>query len=229
MIELTYYGHSAFLLSNGDQNILFDPWFSGNPLASIAASELPKIDAILVSHGHADHLGDAVEISKQHRVAIIAPFELAMFCQRRGAQVFPMNHGGRATFDFGTVRMTRAIHSSAYVDKGAEYTGNPCGFVVDTGGKTLYYAGDTALFSDMKLIGERDDIDIALVPIGDVFTMGAEDAGVAVDLLNADFAVPMHYATFEVLDQTPQKFVDEMASRAAEAVVIEIGKSHRFD
>jgi L-ascorbate metabolism protein UlaG (beta-lactamase superfamily) len=229
MLELTYHGHSAFTLSDGDYTVAFDPWLNGNPKAIATPAELPELDAILVSHGHPDHLGDAVELSKINKAPVIAPFELALFCQRRGATVHPMNQGGHTGFDFGSVKLTQAIHSSAFVDKGAEYTGNPCGFVVKMGGLTVYYAGDTAVFGDMKLIAELDPIDIAILPIGSNFTMGPVEAAKATEILSPRFVVPMHYGTFEVLEQTPERFVGLIDTLPTEAAVLEIGGSRRFD
>lgn len=228
MIRLTFNGHANFLLEDGTHSILFDPWFTGNPKAKMGYEQVEKLDLILLTHGHADHLGDAVELSKMHKAPIIAPFELAMFCQRRGAAVLPMNHGGKMETDFGLVKMTYAIHSSSFVDRGAEYTGNPCGFVLKTGGVTTYYAGDTALFSDMKLIAGFDPIDVAILPTGDNFTMGSEEAAKAVEFLSPRYAVPMHYGTFEVLEQTPDRFVELLADSATEAAVINVSESREF-
>jgi L-ascorbate metabolism protein UlaG (beta-lactamase superfamily) len=229
MLEITYHGHSAFTMSDGEYTIVFDPWLNGNPTAISTPADMPALDAVLVSHGHPDHLGDAVELSKINKAPVIAPFELALFCQRRGATVHPMNHGGRFSFDFGSVKLTRAIHSSSFVDKGAEYTGNPCGFVVKMGGLTVYYAGDTALFGDMKLLAELDPFDIAILPIGDNFTMGPEEAAMAVKIIDPKYVIPMHYATFEVLEQTPERFVCLTATLPAETVVLEVGETRRFD
>jgi len=229
MLDLTWNAHSNFTVSDGLHSIIFDPWFTGNPTAAIAASAVEGIEAILVTHGHSDHLGDAVELSKRHHAPIIAPNELALFCQRRGAAVVAMNPGGKRHFDFGLVRMVRADHSSAFIDKGAEYTGVACGFVVSMGGLNLYFAGDTDLFSDMALIAKLSPIDLALLPIGDNYTMGPEEAALAVNFIKPRFAVPMHYRTFDVLEQSAEKFVELVGKEECEAVVFEVGQTRRFE
>ncbi len=229
MLDLTFNGHANFTITDGEHTILLDPWFTGNPKAVTHADDVERADLILVTHGHADHLGDAVELSKRLRCPIVAPFELAMFCQRRGAQVHAMNHGGSHLFDIATVRMVWAVHSSAFVDKGSEYTGNPCGFVIEMGGLTTYFTGDTALFSDMALIAELYPVDLMIAPIGDNFTMGPREAARAVGLVKPRWAVPMHYGTFEVLEQSSQLFVEHMKGLEADPVVLNVGDTRRFE
>lgn len=229
MLELTYNGHANFTMTDGVHTIIFDPWFTGNPSAVIRAADVGPLDGILVTHGHQDHLGDAVELSKTRNATIIAPNELALFCQRRGARVHPMNPGGKKMFEFGLVRMTTAEHSSAFTDRGVEYTGVPCGFIVEMGGLKTYFAGDTALTMDMKLIPEICPVDIALLPIGDNYTMGPEEAAKAVEFIKPGHVVPMHYGTFEILEQTPDLFVQLVKRTSTVPVVVGIGKTHRFD
>lgn len=220
MVRVTYHGHSCFLLEEGVYRILFDPFISGNPRTTARVSQFERLDAILVSHGHSDHLGDAVELSKMSKAPIVAPFELTMFCQRRGAYVHPMHIGGSAAFPFGRVKLTIAHHGSAHVDKGTEYTGSPCGFLVQFGPLLFYHAGDTGLFYDMKLIGEMNRIDVAFLPIGDNFTMGPDDAAKAVEFLRPRYVVPMHYGTFDVLEPDAGRFVREASGLGAQVVVM---------
>lgn len=228
MVEITWNGHSNFHITDGTHAILFDPWFTGNPVAVKSATQAGQVQAILVTHGHSDHLGDAIELSKANRATIIAPNELALFCQRRGARVHPMNPGGKRQFDFGMVKMTRADHSSAYVDKGAEYTGVACGFVVVMGGVSIYFAGDTDLFSDMRLIAELTPIDVAMLPIGDNYTMGPEEAALAVKFINPRYTIPMHYGTFEILEQSPEKFAELVGKTNTITLTPAIGETVRI-
>ena len=220
-MKITYHGHSCFIIEAGKYKIIIDPFLSGNPMAKIKPKDV-KVDAILVSHGHGDHLGDAVEISKKNNALIIAPFELVNYCNEKGATGHPMHIGGSYNFPFGKVKLTIAHHGST-TDTGA--TGNPCGFLVTMEGKTIYHAGDTGLFSDMKLIGETNRIDAAMLPIGDNFTMGIEDAIKAVEFLRPKIAIPMHYNTFDVIRQDPKHFADGLKGSQTKGVILESGES----
>ncbi|MCP4706771.1 MAG: metal-dependent hydrolase [candidate division Zixibacteria bacterium] len=226
MLQATFQGHSCISISNGKHNIIIDPFLTGNPQATTKADEI-KVDFILVTHGHADHLGDAVDIAKRNNATIIAPNELAVYVQKQGAEAHNMHIGGAYEFPFGRVKLTIAHHGSAAGD-GLEYTGNPCGFLITIDGKTIYHAGDTGLFYDMKLIGEMNKINLAFLPIGDNFTMGICDAVKAVDFLNPKKVVPIHYKTWPVIDTEPLDFADKLKESNTEVIIIEPGNSLEF-
>lgn len=222
MPRIQYLSHSAFLLETSGKKILIDPFITGNPKAPASAKSI-RPDYILVSHGHGDHLGDALELSKAHGAVIVAPFELAMWSQSQGAVVHAMHIGGGWDFDFGRVKLTIAHHGSAVgPDDRMQYTGNPCGFLVTSEGKMLYHSGDTGLFYDMKLIGEMNAIDLALLPIGDNFTMGIADAIKAVEFLRPKQVVPMHYNTFDPIKADPAAFA-KGADKYSRTTVLNIG------
>lgn len=220
-MKITYHGHSCFLIEGSKYSVIFDPFLKDNPLAKMNPKDV-KADAILVSHGHFDHVGDAVEISKNNDATIVAPFELASYFQSKGAKSHPMNIGGAYNFPFGTVKLTIAHHGSA-TETGA--TGNPCGFILIMEGKVIYHTGDTGLFSDMKLIGELNTIDVALIPIGDNFTMGISDALKAVEFLKPKIAIPMHYNTFDMIKQDPMQFIEGLRGSSARGILLTIGES----
>jgi len=220
-MKITYHSHSCFQLDGENHSIIIDPFITDNPLSKITPEEI-KVDTILVTHGHFDHVGDAVTISKRNKATIIAPFELANYFQEKGAESHPMHIGGGYDFPFGRVKLTIAHHGST-TESGA--VGNPCGFVITMDNKIIYHAGDTGLFSDMKLIGELDVIDVALLPIGDNFTMGISDALKAVEFLHPKTVIPMHYNTFDVINQDPHKFVDGLKGSPTKGVVLEVEES----
>lgn len=221
MLNFTYYGHSAFLLDDGKYKVLFDPFLTGNPRAAIKAEDV-DCDYILISHAHGDHLGDAPEIAAHTGAELVAIPEVLVICEQRvpGLKQHPMNLGGSLTLPFGKVRMTLAQHSSGVAG------GIACGFVVYMGGKVVYFAGDTALFSDMQLIGHKDQLDYALLPIGDNYTMGLEDAAMAAQLLNARHVIPIHYNTWPIINQDVRHYkeITEAMSRA-EVHIVEPGQS----
>ena len=221
MLNFTYYGHSAFLLDDGKYKVLFDPFLTGNPRAAIKAEDV-DCDYILISHAHGDHLGNAPEIAARTGAELVAIPEVLAICEQRvpGLKQHPMNLGGSLTLPFGKVRMTLAQHSSGVAG------GIACGFVVYMGGKVVYFAGDTALFSDMQLIGHKDQLDYALLPIGDNYTMGLEDAAMAAQLLNARHIIPIHYNTWPIINQDVRHYkeITEAMSRA-EVHIVEPGQS----
>ncbi|MEM1059510.1 MAG: metal-dependent hydrolase [Verrucomicrobiota bacterium] len=197
-MQLTYYGHACFGVKVNGKNLLFDPFITGNELAAEVDVEAVPADYILLTHAHQDHILDAIAISKRTGAPVIAPFEVGVWAEAEGAAgAMPMNHGGTQHLDFGRVKMTNAVHSSSFPD--GSYGGHPSGYVVSSakeGEGAFYYAGDTALMADMKLIGEEGGLTFSVLPIGDHFTMGAADAVKAAALVRTDQVVGVHYDTF---------------------------------
>ena len=194
-MQLTYFGHSCFLVIADGKKLLFDPFISPNELAFQVDPDQVEADFILVSHGHEDHVADAVSIAKRTQAQVISNFEIINWFAGQGVDNgYPMNHGGSADFDFGKVKYVNAVHSSVLPD--GTYGGNPGGFIVYAEGKQFYFAGDTALTMDMQLIPRYAQLDLAILPIGDNFTMGPEDAAVAADFIQCDRILGVHYDTF---------------------------------
>lgn len=194
-MEITFLGHACFLIKTNKHTLLFDPFISGNELAAHIDVNSIHADYILISHGHGDHVADAESIAKRCGSTIVANYEIAMWYQEKGIEKFhPLNYGGSKSFDFGKVKAVNAIHSSVLPD--GTYAGNPLGFVIEAEGKTFYYSGDTALTMDMKLIKEEFNIDFAILPIGDNFTMGHKDAFKAAGFVGTSKVIAMHFDTF---------------------------------
>ena len=206
-LAITWFGHSTFLIRTpGGKRLLFDPWLQGNPACPDALKKPPKADVILISHGHGDHLDDAVACARDTGAPVVAMYELCDWLGRKGLQrLEPMNRGGSIQVAGVRVTMTDARHSSGYVDNGQMvYLGEAAGFVVTLeDGRSIYFAGDTSLFGDMRLIGEIHQPAIAFLPIGDRFTMGPADAARACAMLGVRQVVPMHWGTFPMLTGTP--------------------------
>jgi L-ascorbate metabolism protein UlaG (beta-lactamase superfamily) len=228
-MKFTFFGHAAGYLETGSDKFIFDPFLTGNPKASVRATQVNPT-YILLTHGHGDHVGDSVAISKRTGAPVITTFELANWLEAQGAKTVAMNHGGWCKFSFGRVRFTIAFHSSSAMEDGGRplYLGEPAGVVLETEGKTIYHAGDTALFSDMRLIGEDAPIDLALLPIGEHFTMGPKDAARAVEFLGAKRVVPIHYGTFPPLVGDPQEFARLAKRKGAEVHVLQPGEALEF-
>lgn len=228
MARLTWHGHATFtLVTDGGQRIMFDPFLDDNPAADIGTDAVGHLDYILCSHGHSDHFADAVALAKRTRATVIGTFELVAFVQSRGVRNgHGMNVGGGHRFDFGYLKLTPALHTGTIAgDDSGRYTATPNGFWLDLGGKRLYHCGDSALTMDMQLL--RGRVDVALLPIGDNYTMGPEDAVRAVELIEPRVVIPMHYNTWEVIAQDPRQFQRLVGDRA-EVVILEPGGSYDF-
>jgi len=200
--EITWYGHAALGLKTGGYSLLVDPFITGNPVANINADQL-KPDFILVSHGHGDHLGDTIPIAKRTGALVISNYEISTWLSNQGLTTHGQHIGGGHEHPFGYLKLTQALHGSALPD--GSYGGNPAGFLLTTKeGLKIYMAGDTGLFGDMRLIGE-EGIDLAVLPIGDNFTMGPNDALKAVKYLTPKHVLPVHYNTFEPGNQRDRR------------------------
>lgn len=223
-MKISYHGHSVVKIQTEGKTILIDPFINGNSLTDLKVEDV-KPDVILLTHAHNDHVGDTVELAKDNDSVVVAPVELANYLGSLGIDVVGMNLGGSKGFDFGTVKYTKAFHSSSYTtdDGDVIYGGMPAGILFKAEGKTIYHAGDTELFGDMELIGARNRIDVAFLPIGDFFTMGPEDAAYAAELLRAGTVVPIHFNTFPPIEQDPQKF--KKMVKASEVRILDAGDS----
>lgn len=221
-MRLFYYGHSTLQIEHQNYSILIDPLIRRNPCSDYDPKDV-QADHILLTHGHHDHFGDTLEIAKQNDAWVIAPYEMGIYLRWKGLKTHPMGIGGSMDFDFGKVTLTYARHSSGLTDDESGsimYMGSPCGYLLTLGEKTLYFAGDTALFYEMKLIGERYDVDVAFLPIGDNYTMGPDDALLAADWIQAKKTVPIHYNSFPFLDQDPYRFVSDLEKRGRAGYVL---------
>lgn len=226
-LTITWHGQSAFSLDDGATSVLIDPFISGNPVSTTDPDSLNP-STIILTHAHNDHVGDTVAIARRTGATVIATFELANYIGSQGVQnVNGGNHGGTVAFEGGTTKFTPAWHTSSYEapDGSVVAPGIPAGHVIRFGGKTIYHAGDTALFLDMQLIGE-EGIDVAILPIGDHYTMGPKDAVRAVKMLNASTVIPCHYNTFPAIRQDPMAFkADVESNTSATAIVLKPGES----
>jgi len=221
--KITWLGHSTFQIRTAGKTILLDPFFTGNPSASISATAAVA-DVIIVSHGHGDHVGDTVKIAKRTNALVIANFEIIDWLGKKGIEnVHPQHIGGAHQYDFGIVKLTIAHHGSMLPD--GSNGGNPCGILLKLAEGTIYFAADTGLFYDMTLIGE-EGIDLAILPIGDNYTMGPDDAVKATKMIAPKRVIPMHYNTWPLIEQDAAAWAEQIRNQTnAEPIVLEPGES----
>lgn len=222
-MKITFYGHAGLGLEIDNFNVLVDPFISGNPKASHIDIETLKADYILVTHAHQDHILDVEAIAKRTGATLISNYEIVTHYEAKGLKGHPMNHGGSWQFDFGKVKYVNAIHTSSFPD--GSYGGQPGGFIIETNKKTLYIAGDTALTYDMKLIGKAYDLDLAVLPIGDNFTMGVDDAIIASDFIKCDSILGYHYDTFGYIEIDKVRAKAKFDTESKSLTLLDIGAS----
>jgi L-ascorbate metabolism protein UlaG (beta-lactamase superfamily) len=228
-VTVTYHGQACVQLAGPDGTVLIDPFMDDNPLCTVRADEV-ECDAIGVTHGHADHLGDTVRIARRTGATVFATYELARFLQGQGVEAHAMHIGGTHEFPFGQVKLFPAFHGGLIEGGDAGGCCTPCGIIVRMGGLSIYHAGDTSLMMEMELLGRYDWIDLALLPIGDNYTMGPQDAVHAVEMIEPRVVVPMHFGTFPVIEQEPEAFramVEEQTD--ARCVVLAPGESFELE
>jgi L-ascorbate metabolism protein UlaG (beta-lactamase superfamily) len=228
-IKLTWLGHSTFLIEtpNG-KKLLIDPWVTNNPMTPADKKTFDKIDVMLCTHGHGDHIGDAVELAQKHDPLVVGMYEVCLWLQKKGVKrIAPMNKGGSQTVSEVTVTMVHAGHSSAIEDDGQIlYGGEPCGYVLEfANGVKIYHAGDTNVFGDMAIIRELYQPDLVLLPIGDLFTMGPKEAAYACRLLKPKAVIPMHFGTFPMLTGTPQDLGSRIKDLGIELITPKPGET----
>lgn len=225
-MKITYLGHSAFILEEGDFKGIIDPFISGNSLSNMDVDKITGLTHIFITHGHGDHLGDTMRLAKNNDVLIISNAEISDYLSSNGFNTHSMHIGGRHSFDFGVVKLTPALHGSPIpTENGNIYGGNPGGFVIQVNGKKVYHAGDTGLTMDMKLL-EVENIDVGLFPIGGNFTMDIDDAIRAVDFVKPGLAIPMHYDTFPLIKADPEEFKEK--NKTCETKILDIGETYEF-
>lgn len=223
-MQVTYYGHSCFLVEAGGKKLLFDPFISPNELAANIKVDTIEADYILLSHGHADHVADAEAIAKRTGATIVAAYEVAMWFAAKGIEKYhPMNTGGKWNFDFGTVKCVSAAHSSGLPD--GSYGGNPMGFVVTAGNESFYYSGDTALTLDMQLVPKYKALSFAVLPIGDNFTMDIADAIEAAKMVQCNKVLGVHYDTFGYIKIDKAAAIDAFAKNGITLLLPAIGET----
>lgn len=229
-MKLSFHGQSTIYFEANGKKVIVDPFITGNGQSDLDASTL-KVDYIILTHGHGDHFGDTIELANRNHATVIGSAELGDYLTtfHNVENVRPMNIGGKAEFDFGNVKFVQAFHSSSLTDENGVpvYLGMPMGLILEIEGKTIYHTGDTGLFSDMKLIADRHPVDVCFIPIGDNFTMGIDDASYAINsFIKPKISVPIHYDTFELIEQDPNKF--KKAVSVGEVQILKPGEDVSF-
>jgi L-ascorbate metabolism protein UlaG (beta-lactamase superfamily) len=222
-MKITYFGHASLAIEVGGKHIIVDPFITGNPLASAIDINTLKADYILLTHAHGDHVLDVEAIANRTEATIVSNAEIASYYAKLGFKAHPMNHGGSWKFDFGKVKYVSAIHSSSFPD--GSYGGNPGGFVIESEHKNIYIAGDTALTMDMKLIPLRTKLDLAILPIGNNFTMDIEDAIIASDFIECDKILGYHYDTFGYIEINHEESIRKFFDKGKDLMLLKIGES----
>jgi len=228
-IKVTWLGHAAFLIETpAGKKVIIDPWVTGNPVTPADKKSFDRIDVMLCTHGHGDHIGDAAELAKKHNPTVVGIYELCGWLQKQGAkQIAPMNKGGSQQVGDIKVSMVNAFHSGGIEDGGSVvYGGEPCGYVIEfENGIKIYHAGDTCLFGDMAIIHDLYQPDLAMLPIGDRFTMGPRQAAYACRLLKPEAVIPMHFGTFPMLTGTSEEFGREIKDLSVELITMKPGET----
>ncbi len=226
-MKITWLGHSAFLME-GTRKVLVDPFITGNDKSPVKPDDI-DCDLIAVTHGHGDHLGDAIFISKRKNVPVIAIYEVAEYINSKGATAIGMNFSGTYEQDGVRITMVPALHSSGITESEFTHSGGlPAGFIIEMDGKTVYHAGDTGLFGDMKLIGELYSPDVALLPVGGLFTMDTRLATIAAKWIKPKVVIPMHYNTWPPIEANPEEMREDLEREGIDLVILNPGESYEF-